>query len=67
MGYAICTGTCGCCKRMFSFNPKRVPSLNNVPFCRECVEMANVVRKEKGIPELKIHPQAYEPCEEGEL
>lgn len=51
---------CGSCGKYFSFNPYYVPSLNNVPFCQECINEANPKRVEKGLPEIEVHPQAYE-------
>jgi hypothetical protein len=49
MGYAFCTGYCIGCKRLFSFNPVRVPSLpahlsptgTREPICQACVDKAN--------------------------
>jgi hypothetical protein len=67
MGYAMCVGNCGCCGRIFMFNPTYVPSKNNIPYCQDCIEQANVVRKERNLPALMIHPEAYEPCGEGEF
>jgi len=71
MGYAICTSSCYDCKRLFSYNPLRVPSLriNGIkePFCQDCISRANVTRKAKGLDPLVPHPDAYLPCDEGEL
>ena len=60
-------GSCGNCHRTMTFNPKLVPSFNNVPFCKECVELANPIRKEKGLPEIVVSDDAYEPIREEEL
>ena len=67
MGYAFVIGHCGACRKVFTFNPLYVPSLNNIPFCRECIEAANVLRKEKGMESISIHPEAYEPINEEQL
>ena len=46
MGFAFMTGNCWVCRKLFSFNPVRVPSIRDgsgvrQPICRECIEMAN--------------------------
>jgi len=71
-GYAICWGPCFGCKRLFGFNPLRVPSIvvhgERVPICRACVERANSLRKHMGEPLFpEPHPDAYEPIPEEEL
>ena len=66
-GYVFMTAICGSCKRPFSFNPLKVPSLNNVPFCKHCVDAANSIRKEKGLPPIVYADDAYEPMLESEL
>lgn len=66
MGCYLVTAPCGACGRLFCFNPHKVPSLNNVPFCKACVDKANPLRKEKGLPPITYAPDAYEPvCDEG--
>jgi hypothetical protein len=71
MGFCLCTSECYGCKRPFSYNPRYVPSLTingtKEPFCLNCINAANIVRKEKGIAPLVPHPQAYEPLPEEEL
>jgi len=59
MGYMIATGNCLGCKNLFSFNPTYVPSLNDKPICKNCVEAANQAKKKLGMEELTIHPEAY--------
>lgn len=66
-GFVFATAACGACKQIFTFNPRKVPSLNNVPFCRECVEAANPIRKANGLPEIPILSDAYGACREEEL
>lgn len=71
MGYVSVMGSCYACKNMFSFHPHFVPSLTirgtREPFCRSCIEQANVTRAKNGMAPLTIHPLAYEACEESEL
>ena len=73
MGYALATSTCFGCRRLFSYNPVRVPSIRDPntgtkePVCFNCITRANVKRKAKGLDPLVPHPMAYEPCDEEEL
>jgi len=72
MGYAIMFGTCFCCRRTFGFNPNKVPSLRDAdnvrqPVCKDCVDTANPVRIKNGLEPIHYAPDAYQPCEEGEL
>ena len=67
MGYAFMIGHCLGCKRQIVFNPVRVPSLNNEPVCRECIEKANPIRIKNGLEPITIHPDAYGACDEHEL
>lgn len=71
MGFAICYGNCIMCKKFFAFNPVSVPSVRlkseREPICRECVESANVQRKEIGMAPIEILPDAYSACDESEL
>ncbi len=61
MGYMIVMGLCGGCGTPFGFNPRYVPSLNNIPFCPFCIQEANKIRAEKGLPPHVPHPEAYDP------
>ena len=71
MGYAFCMGTCLICGSAFTFNPVKVPSLKvdgiKEPICRNCIEKANKLKAEKGIPLFEIPKDAYEACNEAEL
>ena len=71
MGYALAFGLCAQCKQPFGFNPVRVPSVRvngeKEPVCKLCIDRANPIRKERGLPEFTVHPDAYEPVEESEL
>lgn len=64
MGWMFVLGECVVCRRLFSFNADRVPSVvvngTREPICRACVERANPLRKAKGLPEIPILPGAYE-------
>jgi hypothetical protein len=67
MAWMMVIGPCILCGRIFEFNADRVPSAvvngKREPLCRACVERANPLRKEKGLPEIRILPGAYEPQE----
>jgi len=72
MGYVFMTAGCYVCGTLFSFNPMKVPSIrdgNGVrqAVCRACVELANKVRKERGLEPFPIADGAYAPCDESEL
>jgi hypothetical protein len=71
MGYAFAIGHCAGCGQPFGFNPMRVPSISikgaREPICRACVERANPLRVANGLPPIEPLPDAYEPCDEGEL
>jgi hypothetical protein len=71
MGYALCTGTCIGCHRVFSFNPMRVPSIrikgNREPICLECVNRVNPKRIANGLEPIVPAPDAYDACDESEL
>jgi hypothetical protein len=64
MGYMLCMGECIRCKKLFTFNPDRVPSVvvngHREPICRECVEYANPIREQRGLEPIRILPGAYE-------
>jgi hypothetical protein len=72
MGYAFMTGNCWVCRKLFTFNPVRVPSIRDgsgvrQPICRNCIEMANRVRVIKGMEPFPVPGDAYEACDEAEL
>ncbi len=67
-GYVFMVGTCGQCKRMFTFNPHKVPSMKNIPFCKHCVDWANNgPRKANGLPPIVYSSDAYEAIPESQL
>jgi hypothetical protein len=71
MGYAQAFGRCVNCGKFFGFNPHLVPSIRidgeRCPVCRECIERANPIRKQKGMDLIEIQPGAYEPMPEMDL
>jgi hypothetical protein len=71
MGYAFAMGPCLLCRRPFTFNPLTVPSFrvngDREPICQSCIEAVNRKRVEAGVEPFTIAPDAYEPCDEGEL
>ena len=71
MGYVFVLGQCVACKKTFSFHPHKVPSLpvngNREPVCRDCIEKANPIRIEQGLPPLTYASDAYEACPESEF
>jgi transcription elongation factor Elf1 len=50
---------CGQCGKSFRANINRVASIQNVPFCRKCIDNANVLRKDRGMSALQYDPSAY--------
>lgn len=62
-GYMAATGPCWSCKRLFTFDPDKVPSIVvegvKQPLCRSCVDRANALRKENGNPLIHPLPGAY--------
>jgi hypothetical protein len=70
-GYVLAHGACFGCKRFFSFNPVRVPSIRvngtREPICADCVEHANPRRASLGLAPIVPAHDAYQAAEEGEL
>jgi hypothetical protein len=71
MGFAFAMGTCYGCKKIFSFNPLKVPSISvngeKEPICAQCVETVNPLRIANGLAPIIPAPDAYEACDENEL
>jgi hypothetical protein len=67
MGYATLVAPCFVCGKLFSGNPRRVPSYQNQPICRDCIEKVNKRRAETGQPLWPVPPDAYEAVDEAEL
>ena len=72
MGYVTAMSPCIGCRRVFSFNPMRVPSISidgspRRPICADCVERVNPQRAKNGLPLIVPLPDAYEPCDESAL
>lgn len=64
-------GPCWSCGNVFQFHPHKVPSIvvggERQPLCQECVDRANVLRREQGQPLIVPMAGAYDATEEGEL
>jgi len=74
MGYVFATSACICCRRVFSYNPHKVPSTRafsqggqREPVCRSCFDLINAKRQEQGLEPFELQPDAYEPLREEEL
>lgn len=69
--YAMAYGRCYGCKRIFGFNPVRVPSVvvngSREPICQDCVNATNPKRIGNGLDPIVPLPEAYEACDESEL
>jgi hypothetical protein len=67
MAFMQCISPCLVCRNAFSYNPELVPSLrvNGVrqPICRDCIELANKMRVERGLNPHPVLPGAYEAQE----
>jgi hypothetical protein len=72
-GYVLAHGYCFGCGALFSFNPRRVPSIRPAPghppepVCRACIERVNPDRLARGLQPIEPLPDAYEPLNEEEL
>ena len=60
MGYMMLVAPCYGCGRGITCNASKVPSVNNQPLCRECVEYVNVLRAQEGLEPFYIPDDAYE-------
>lgn len=71
MGFVTCITNCVNCHNPFGCNPNLVPSIrvNGVreAVCRNCIETANVQRKEMGMEPFEIRDGAYEAADENEV
>jgi hypothetical protein len=69
MGYVLAYGPCLICRRLFHFNPERVPSFADPPggprkpICRMCMEDVNELRRRQHLPPHRIDRDAYVPEE----
>jgi hypothetical protein len=74
-GAFFAAGPCAFCRRIFAFNPERVPSLPvdaegrvvpdgiRHPICGPCMDKVNAFRAECGAEPVPILPGAYDPAE----
>jgi len=72
MGYAFMSGSCWTCGGLFTFNPVTVPSIRDgsgvrQPICRNCIELANRIRMDKGMDPIPVPDDAYEASDESKL
>jgi hypothetical protein len=67
MGYLFVIGPCWGCKRVFTYNPVHVPSVNNDGVCSDCMAEINRQLVAKGHEAIEIHAEAYEPANENEV
>jgi hypothetical protein len=63
MGYMIATSTCFGCKRLFSYNPNKVPSYAGNAICADCIAIVNKRREDAGLPLWPVAADAYAPEE----
>ena len=71
-GYAVMMSPCLICKKIFGYNPHRVPSIRvngeRRPVCLPCIVRENQRRQLVGQELLADpRPDAYEPIQESEL
>ena len=65
IGMTMCHG----CKRLFAFNPYRVPIVQfedgyQGAICERCLKLSNEILADQGLPLLEPLPGAYDPSEE---
>ena len=70
-GYMLGMGYCCGCGNRITFNPMKVPSLrvngSREPVCIVCFNKVNENRRKAGLSPNVLHPDAYEPREEGDV
>jgi hypothetical protein len=71
-GGFLAFGECIACKRVFGFNPVRVPSSSAItgkrePICGDCIVRINRKRVELGFAAVEVAADAYDACDESEL
>lgn len=71
-GYVQAYGECCVCRRLFYFNPHRVPSYRppsgeRMPICEACITIVNARRTEHGLEPWPVLDGAYEPMPAAEL
>jgi hypothetical protein len=71
-GVVMAFGPCLRCRRLFGFNPHKVPSMRindgpKEPICEACFDYLNSFRESQGLEPWKRMPDAYEPLDEQEL
>lgn len=62
-GRVFTVGPCVVCRTSFTFDPELVPVVVMVgdrhPICQSCVELANPIRRENGVPPITVPDGAY--------
>lgn len=71
MGYVHVLSGCYRCKRPFTYNPSRVPSVRvdgvRQPVCLACVEAVNPIRVARGLAPIVPLDGAYEAADERDV
>jgi hypothetical protein len=65
MGYVSLVAPCFVCGAVFMSNPSAVPSCDNQPICRACIDVVNARRAASGLPLWPVAEDAYDAEEEG--
>lgn len=63
-GLWVAFGPCYVCRRVFGFNPVRVPSFDGQPICEECIVVINNERRKRGKQVWVVYPDSYSPAED---
>ena len=50
---------CGNCGEFFRGDYRFVTTANKVPICKDCIEWANPLREERGLPPMPYNPNGY--------
>jgi len=71
MAYMSLLSACYLCRRLFFYNPVRVPSVvvdgRREPLCEPCVTSVNAERARRGLAEWTIYPDSYDAVDEQEV
>jgi hypothetical protein len=61
----MATGICTLCQRKFCFDMERVPSIQGLPICAQCITAINDQRRQRGFQPIPVLPGAY-PTDDAE-
>ncbi len=71
MAFVTMTSACANCRRLFAYNPVRVPSVRvrgvREPVCGACMAELNQKRRDAGLDPIPIAPDAYDAVDEAEV